>query len=113
MNNLEEKLHDALRRKDPPPGFAGRVLTKVQENSPGWKEAFFALFRLPLLRRGFAGICICILIAAAVMYQFQTQHTITDEERAGEQVIQALRITSVELNAAYDRVAELVNDSTR
>ena len=105
MNELEKELHAALRRKDPPPGFTGKVLSKIPEHSRGWREALASLFRPPLLRRAVAGICICAIMAAAVMYQFHTRQKVADEERAKAQVIQALYIASTELNAAYDKVA--------
>lgn len=100
MMNLENELKDALRRKSPPPDFAARVLRRI-ENS-GANDA------RPVLQRWQA-------IAAAVTMTAllggwaarEAAHRRMEGERAREEVLTALRITSEKLRTAQQHVKQI------
>jgi hypothetical protein len=124
MRLLEDELHRALRRIDPPPGFVNRVMARVEQQAaakPKWAW-------LPLLRPQFwmrAGawsgrrVVLGLAVAAAVLilavsFAAWRQLRIREEQRQGEmaraQVMEALRITSVKLHRVRKRVREATQD---
>jgi len=107
MNPLEEKLRHALRREEPPPGFAERVLSKIPVRSPGWRETIRSYFRAPLLRWAIAGAFTFSLVIGGVLQHQREQRLRAEEAMAGMQVMQALRIASAELNTARRKVSAI------
>jgi hypothetical protein len=89
--NLETELKAALKRQNPGPGFANRVVaaTVPRKRTPMavWAAAMAAM------------------LVAGVAINTEYQHR--RAERAGEQVMLALRITSEKLNAARAKVLRL------
>ena len=104
MNDrLEDALRDALRRQDPPEGFAERVLARLgtpEPAPPGFWQRLGAWFRLPVLRVATAG-ALSVVLAAGVLYQHARQ---ARAEAARRQVMVALRITSETLEAVREQV---------
>lgn len=97
--NLEDQLREALRRQDPPEGFAERVIqrtepvqTRFQSHraEPKWR------FRLLWPAVSFA--------TAALMLSVGVEYRRVQQERAGQQAILALRIVSEKLNMVRDKV---------
>jgi hypothetical protein len=89
-DNLESKLHEALRRQEPPAGFAERVISQAgrsRTSRPRWRFLYPAA--------AFAA-------AAALVLSVSMEYRSLQEERAGLQTIEALRIASDALNTARD-----------
>ena len=86
--NLENQLKAALRKQNPPPGFAERVV-----------QAAVPRNRTPLAV--WAAAMAAMLVAGVVIRQDYQQR---QAERAREQVMLALRITSEKLNMARNIV---------
>lgn len=107
MTPFEERLRHALRREEPPPGFTGRVLGRIAPQPQGWRAVLESRLRMPVLRWVMAGALLgCFLLFGVFRYR-EEQILRTEGEAAKEQVLQALRITSVKLNAACRKVNEV------
>lgn len=97
MSRLDDELRSALRREQPPPGFAERVLARTASKQPGrpWWAAAIA-----------AGV----LLAGGL--EFEHQRRIRAQgESAKEQVMLALEITSSKLQFVKEKIHAI--DSTR
>ena len=89
--NLEDQLKLALQRKQPPPGFRDRVLaTRRPQRHPYRSLAAAALLTL--------------LIGGTTAHYVEQRR---EGERAKEQVLLALRITSHKLRDTREHVLEL------
>jgi hypothetical protein len=115
MNAFEEKLRTAMRRINPPQGFAEKVLARTESlpkpGAKGWRPFSFYLSK-PLLRWAVVGATICMLIVAAMVHQRRQEHLRKQGEMARVQVMQALRIASVKLNLARQRVEEVGREAS-
>lgn len=91
MEHFEDQLKRALTHRDPPPDFTAKVMARVK---PEPRTSWWAAWR-PVMAAGLA----CVMIAGAGFTYHQRE-----ERRRGEaaraQLMQALRITSVQLNRA-------------
>jgi hypothetical protein len=95
--NLDEELQHALRRKEPPPGFRDRVLRQAESSS---------CVRQPLrLSRRIAAAALLTLVIGGTTARYVEQRR--EGERAKEQVLQALRITSQTLRGTREHIHEL------
>ncbi|HEX2060326.1 MAG TPA: hypothetical protein VHK90_06265 [Thermoanaerobaculia bacterium] len=92
--NLENDLRRALRRESPAPGFAGRVLERIERGEaprrrPVWWRAAAASVTLAALLGGYA------------------THKVVEHrrgERAKEQLLTAMRIAGEKVRIAQDEV---------
>lgn len=92
--NLEDDLKRVLRRQAPPPGFAGRVLQRLDEaekptRRPVWWRAAAASVTLAAILGGYA------------------THRVVEHrrgERAKEQVLTAMRIAGEKVRYAQQEV---------
>lgn len=118
----EDDLRQALRRKDPGPEFTRRVMARLKERDAGSKASsqqkrHSIFLRLPQIR--FAPALACALVVALAVgawigYQSYQQHQQTlkveqyqqklAEERAKQETILALRISSEKLNHVFRKV---------
>jgi len=87
--NLENELRAALGRRDPPPGFAERVLARARPAARARRMYWVAAWAVA------AGL----LVAAGLQYERHQRG-----ERAKEQVLLALRVAGQELSAAREKV---------
>ncbi len=95
--NLEDQVKDALRRQDPPEGFAERVIRRA---GPA-----HATIQATRPRRSFAWRWPAMAaVAAALAFGIFLQYRRAQEARASQQAIQALRIVAEELNMAQIEV---------
>jgi hypothetical protein len=100
MDSLDNQLKRALTRKDPPPDFSAKVMERIREQEakrPGW---WFLLLhgQRAALAAGMA--CLMLIGGAGVAYH---QHQVEQQHRAEaarDQLLQALQITSIQLNRA-------------
>ncbi len=108
MKPIEEELRSALRRQEPPEGFAARVLARVSAR-PAPEAARWAplraLFHSPRWRWAAAAVAACLLVVA--VHHRRQQRMEAQGEMAKAQVMKALRIASVKLNLARRKVQEI------
>jgi hypothetical protein len=99
MENLDKQLKRALTQKDPPPEFTAKVMARIRakeaEPKAGWWLLFVHGHRAAL---AFGTACLILVSGAGAAYH---QHQVEQQRRAEaarDQLMQALRITSVQLN---------------
>lgn len=95
--NLDEELKLALRRKEPPPGFRDRVLREIN-SSPRQAESLSYTHRI-------AAAALLALVIGGTTARYIEQRR--EGERAKEQVLQALRITSQKLRDTREHIHDL------
>jgi hypothetical protein len=88
--NLEQELHAALRRKEPPAGFTERVLAAIDRDGA-------ATVRPP--RRAWRAVAAAVLLAALAGGGEAVRIV-----RAKQQMLTALHITSAKLRDARNHV---------
>jgi hypothetical protein len=105
MKPLDDELRNLLRRKEPPEGFAERVMARI-ETTPSRQtlvQRMSAFFKRPVLRWAAAAAVVCVVaIASIVQYQHQ-QRMRAQAERASQEAVLALRITNEEIDTALRR----------
>lgn len=108
MNPLESELKNLLRRKDPPEGFAERVMARLETAVPRQTPArrVAAFLRLPTVRWAAVAAAFVAVVLGVARYQHE-QRVRAQAERASQQAILALRITDEEINAALERAQHL------
>lgn len=94
---LEDELRNALRRQDPPAGFAERVIQQAGPARANFRPA-------PPKRRPLLWWPAFAAAAAAVVFSISVENRHREEEEAGRQAIVALRIASQKLNQVRDKV---------
>jgi hypothetical protein len=97
MSRLDDELKSAMRREEPPPGFADRVLARVEAKRP--VRPWWA-----------AAIAATVLLAAGVEFEHQRRLR-AEGEQAKEQVMLALQITGSKLQIIKEKLNAI--DSTR
>jgi hypothetical protein len=108
--SLERELKDALRRVEPPEGFAGRVLERVARESarvPWWR----AWWGGPVPAWA-AATALCAAMVAGIHYQNQRMEQARGEA-ARREVMLALRIASGKLHVVQAKVHEINGVSER
>ncbi|HEY6273884.1 MAG TPA: anti-sigma factor [Terriglobales bacterium] len=119
MHFSEDDLKEALRRKDPGPGFTQRVIARIGQEEPQaagktttiklpwWRAAWRSY---PALA-GALGVLV-LIIGGGLGYQ-QYQHIQAQRraeaqkaELAKQKVVEALRITNATLGHVFRRVSE-------
>ncbi|MGO9268942.1 MAG: hypothetical protein ACLQOO_01550 [Terriglobia bacterium] len=123
MKPLEDELREALRRQEPPPDLAERVLARIGHIGPigqagqisrpaalrptpavktsAWSRLRSWLWR-PGVRWALATAMACVLIATAVVGRQRVQRA--KAEAAREQLEVALQLASGKLNRAFREV---------
>ena len=105
MNRLENELRNALKREDPPEGFAERVLARADETK---KISRPGIFTQPVFRWALAG-AMCLLLAVAGIEYRRAELEQARGEAAKAQLLLALRITADKLQLAQEKVQRLGN----
>src|SRR5262245_9809014 len=102
MSDFERDLHDALRRRQPPPGFAGRVLARTRELErhtqavPWWNLSW---------RWASAAAMALMLVAGLPLYQEHRRQVETQKSK--EQLLLALRITGSKLQLVQEKLSAI------
>lgn len=98
---LDDELGLALRRTQPPPGFAQRVLERI-DGSPAARTAAWRRRAW----RGAIAACLALAISTGVLLRHQQQERLerAKGEAAKQLALVALRIASEKANLARDRV---------
>ena len=103
--NLDDELRSALGRREPPLGFAQRVLARAQdsrERRRSWIEPL-ALLWPRRLRWAAACLFACVLLVTAGLEHRRR----SQGELAKQQVVLALRIASAKLSYAQEKAQEI------
>ena len=95
--NLDDELRAALRREDPSPGFAQRVVARAK-----FKPAPHSWFPKMMWATALAAM---LVIGFGAMSEYREKKA----ERAGRETLLALRITAEKLNSARDKVLRREN----
>ena len=126
----EDDLRNALGRKDPGPEFTRRVMARisqgdaerqVQPQNHNWRFSWIqALWLRPL--PAFAALGLILLAGAWIGYQSYREHQWEAqvrrqqqeraEQRAKDETILALRITTEKLNHVFQKVNNAVPEDT-
>jgi hypothetical protein len=110
---FEDQLRDALRRKEPPPGFAARVASLAASGgAPHESDGRHATPGRALRSRWVAfGMAASLALATASGLVFLDRQKQAEARRARALAIQALRVTSAELGHIQSRVTARVDRS--
>jgi anti-sigma-K factor RskA len=101
MSQFERNLREALRRKEPPPGFAGRVIARareIDERSEArawWKWSW---------RWSAAAALVVMLLAGGSLYQERRRQ---EAERSKDQLMLALRVTGAKVRVVQERLSQI------
>lgn len=118
MTRFEDELKNALRRQEPPDGFADRVLARAAEQGsrqvkPSWSDSWLRIFAQPfapanLLRWAVVATVAVALVAGGVHYRnVQVQRERAQGEAAKARLLLALRIAGTKLQLAKARVDQI------
>jgi hypothetical protein len=110
MNRLEDELKNSLKRKEPPAGFADRLLERISAPSiprPGGWQRLLSLFVPAKIRWVSASVLACLLIAFGVSQYRSYQRVRAEGELAKTQLMLALQIAGNKLNFAQKKVLEI------
>jgi sensor domain CHASE-containing protein len=105
MKPLDDELRSLFKRKEPPEGFAERVLARL-DTAPArltFAQRVSALYRWPMLRWAAVAAMVCTMAVLGVV-----RHQHQERVRAqAEQAVQALEIASTELNTALEQAQRI------
>jgi ferric-dicitrate binding protein FerR (iron transport regulator) len=108
MKPLDDELRNALKRKEPPEGFADRVLARL-EHAPRERKLMrrpASLWRRPALR--WVAVAAACLLAVAGIARYQHQQRVRAQaEQASRQAVWALEMASTELNTALQEAQRI------
>jgi len=111
MNHLDDELRSALRREEPPQGFAERLMSRIAAAPvrPSRWERLLSALRLPgLPKLGWVAAAVCLVLLGSALEYRRQQRVKAEGKAARAQVMLALRMASTKLNVAL-REAKLVN----
>ena len=105
MNEIDAQLKRALRRREPPDGFADRVLARVaREPSLARKRPLWPRWHSPSLFLRWAAVGALVAALVTGEYQISESRERAEALAAKQQVMVALRITASKLRVAKQRV---------
>ncbi|MGH9444462.1 MAG: hypothetical protein ACRD3O_01815 [Terriglobia bacterium] len=117
MKGLDDELRSLLRRKEPPEGFAERVLARVEAANArlNFARPGGARFRRPRMgplgRMGWMGwiaaAAACLLLAISLVRYQRHQRTRAEADLAGQQATVALHIASAQLTMALRQAQQI------
>ena len=95
MNHIEHELREALKRVEPPPGFADRVMARVPARRGGWIPRSWIAAA--------AAVLVAVVGAGSWDYQKAREQRIA-AEKAKAELIFALELTSAKLQATRSKL---------
>lgn len=104
MTDMEKQLKSALRRCDPPAGFAERILAQVAAEAKPVRPATRTAWRWPALRWAAIPALAALLVLGFWYRGYQQQREEAAGRAARQQVMLALRITGTKLRMAKAKV---------
>jgi hypothetical protein len=99
MQRIEDDLKAALRRKPAPPGFAARVLERIEDNKSLRKPS-----RHPIMDRPWilAAAALVLMMISAGVFEYQ-RYIRNRNEAAFQDTLAAISIATLELDRARNR----------
>jgi hypothetical protein len=99
VNRFEDELRSALERREPPGGFADRVMSRIAEErqSRHW---------LPRSWMSAAAAVLLAVVGAGSWEYARGRQERLEAERARAELMQALELTSLKLQAARTKLLE-------
>ena len=102
MSQFEHDLRKTLRRREPPPGFAGRVLARTREiderserrSAWGWSWRWVMI-----------AATVAMLVVGISLYQEHQRQL--QAEKSKEQLMLALRITGLKLHVMQEKLSQI------
>jgi hypothetical protein len=118
MTRFEDELKNALRRQEPPDGFADRVLARAAEQGSrqfkgSWRDSWLKIFVQPLapanlVRWATVAAVAAALVVGGVHYRnVHVQRERAQGEAAKARLLLALRIAGSKLQLAKARVDQI------
>ena len=108
MTQLDDELRDALRRKEPPAGFAERVLRRAANDQPtgGPLEPQRRTTTSPrVVIRWAAAAALVVAVAGGIEYRAARERAARARaEAAKEQVLEALRLAGSKLHLVQSKI---------
>ena len=105
--NIEHELQHALRRKQPPPDFTGRVLARIDPPQPVPAVA------PSRLTHWLAAAAAVALLATGGARYYAYEQRVAEAARVNEDIRVALQITSEKLALVQARVDASLSDAQR
>lgn len=96
MNRIEDDLKAALRRKPAPPGFAERVMGRIEDNPIG-QSSFRRFF--PGRSWMLAAAALAVIMIGAVVFEYQ-RYIRNRNETAFQDTLTAINIATAQLDRA-------------
>jgi hypothetical protein len=116
MSNLEDNLKTALERIEPPAEFTGRVLARLNGQTPpklAWWDLFAVLLRPPRIQWVVLSFILSIMIPF-VGIQYQKERRLRAEgEKAKDQLVFAVHVAGNKLHRVQQKVLEIGRMDTR
>jgi hypothetical protein len=109
--NLENELRDSLRRKSPAPGFAGRVLARIEQDDARSSGVPKATDHGRRWRAVAASMTLAAVLAGYASHRIVEQRRI-EGEFARDQVLLAMRIAGEKVRYAQQEVRAIGTDRT-
>lgn len=100
MDRLENELRNALKRKEPPSGFSGRVLARAEGKG---RNAWGVLLKRQGLGWALAA-ALCIMIFSVGIEYRKTQEEMASGKVAKEQLMLALRIAGDQMQFISSKI---------
>ena len=104
MNDLEKQLRTALRRCDPPAGFADRVMAQVRRDADCESQRKSAFWWRPRFRWAAIPALALVLVLGFWFRGYEQRQQEKEALAAKQQVMLALRITGSKLRMAKEKV---------
>ncbi|HEY7446059.1 MAG TPA: hypothetical protein VH702_03410 [Vicinamibacterales bacterium] len=104
--SFDDELRRAFERKDPPAGFADRVLARISQTQPSGVESRGPQTSSPFQVRWIAAIAALAVLAVASSQYYSSRQAALEEERVKEQLRVSLQIASEKLNEVGRKVRE-------
>jgi hypothetical protein len=97
MNDIERELREAFERREPPPGFADRVMARIPHQMPQQK-------RPPVWRREWVALAAAACFAIVGGGAYEQHNRQVEGEKAKRELIYALTVATQSLEFTKDIV---------
>jgi hypothetical protein len=99
MHRIEDDLKAALRRKPAPPGFAARVLERIEDSKSLGKPSRHLIIDRPWI---LAAAALVLMMISAGVFEYQ-QYIRNRNEAAFQNTLTAISIATLELSRAKNK----------
>ena len=99
MHRIEDDLKAALRRKPAPPGFAARVLRRIEDSKSSRKPSRHFIIGRPWM---FAAAALVLMMVSAGVFEYQ-RYIRNRNEAAFQNTLTAISIATLELDRARNK----------